>query len=115
MAEWHYADDTTVSAEIRQVGKAEVLVWHPKRPSAFEVITWDEAPARCHTGTPASNRAKRWLDSETEPPEQSERDEMIDGNGMPLVQMGKGPTQTRLGGVIGEKPSTDGGNFSLAA
>lgn len=42
MAEWHYSDQTVVSAEIRKVGKAEVLVWHPNNPSTFETIEWNE-------------------------------------------------------------------------
>lgn len=44
MAEWGYADRTTVSAEIREPGKAEILVWHPNRPSVFKIVTWHKSP-----------------------------------------------------------------------
>jgi hypothetical protein len=48
MAEWHYSDQTVVSAEIRSSGRAEVLVWHPERPSVFEAVLWSDA----HTAHP---------------------------------------------------------------
>jgi len=46
MAEWHYEDQTVVSAEIREPGKAEVLAWHPERKPIFRAVIWSVTPIR---------------------------------------------------------------------
>ena len=56
MAEWHYDDQTTVSAEIREPSKAEVLVWHPERKSQFEVVSLNDLPAKPRPVLPPSKK-----------------------------------------------------------
>lgn len=40
MVEWRLLDRTMVSAEIRKVGEAEVLVWRPNFPEKFVKVVW---------------------------------------------------------------------------